>query len=247
MTAEATPPGPDGRPRVDHAPTGRVVAALLPACVVPFLASLIYFVAFAGESWARWVYVLVKIFTLVWPVVATVWILGRRLPRVDWRAPRHRRALVAGALFGGAVVVAVFALLRTPVGDQIVAFAPQIRAKVAQLGVLEHYAAFALFLSFAHSALEEYYWRWFVFGRLREVVSQRLALPIAALAFASHHAVVVGQYVSLPWAILGTAAVAFAGGVWCWMYERQRTLTGAWISHVLADLVVLWVGYRMLF
>ncbi len=31
------------------------------------------------------------------------------------------------------------------------------------------------------------------------------------------------------------------------MFEHQRTLTGAWISHVVVDLAILWVGYRLLF
>ena len=227
--------------------TARLWAAVLPAAVLPFLGSLIYFVAFAGEPWARWTYVLVKVFTLVWPLVATVWILRRRIPRVDWRAPRHRRALPAGALYGGAVIVAVLLLLRTPVGAEVLAFAPRIRTKVLQLGVLDHYGPFALFLSVVHSGIEEFYWRWFVFGRLREILSLPMALVISSLAFASHHAVIVSQYVSLGWALVGTLAVAAAGAIWCLMYERQKTLTGAWLSHILADLAILWVGYRMLF
>ena len=54
--------------RVDR----RIALAVAPAMVVPLLGSLIYFVAFAGQGWARWTYVLVKIFTLVWPLGATI-------------------------------------------------------------------------------------------------------------------------------------------------------------------------------
>lgn len=230
-----------------HGAGRRLVAAVLPAAVVPLLGSLIYFVAFAGQSWARWTYVLVKVFTLVWPLAATVWILGRKLPRIDWSAPRHRRALAAGLLLGGAAAVAMLLVMRTQLGAELLAFAPRIRDKVAQLGVLDHYVAFALFLSFAHSGIEELYWRWFVFGRLREVLSLPLALVIASLAFTSHHVVIMAQYVSLSWVIAGTGAVALAGAAWCLMYERQKTLTGAWLSHILVDLAVLWIGYRMLF
>ena len=70
---------------------------------------------------------------------------------------------------------------------------------------------------------------------------------IASLAFASHHLVVLSEYFPPGWTALLGACVAVGGGVWCLMYERQRTLTGAWISHVVVDLAILWVGYRLLF
>ena len=225
----------------------RLLLAVGPATVVPLLGSLIYFVFFSGQSWARGAYVLVKVFTLAWPIFATLFILQRRLPRIDWRAARHRRALLGGAAFGLTLVVTAAILYQTPVKEALFSFAPQIRLKVTQLGVLDHYLAFALFLSIIHSGLEEYYWRWFVYGNLRSVTSVPLAGLIGSIAFASHHFVIVTQYVSLPWAVLGALAVAWGGAVWCLMFERQKTLAGAWLSHVLADLIIFWFGYRMLF
>lgn len=221
--------------------------ALLPAAVLPFAGALVYFVLFAGETWARWTYVLVKAFTLLWPLVATALLLGRPLPSVDWTRPRHRAALAPGLAFGGLLVVATVLLMRTPMAEVLAAHAGQIRHKVAQLGVLEHYVPFALFLSLVHSALEEYYWRWFLFGTLRRHVALGPAVALASLAFTAHHVVVLSQYVSPLWTGVFSLAVACGGAIWCLMYEHQETLVGAWISHVLADLAVLWVGYRLLF
>ena len=225
----------------------RIALAVAPAMVVPLLGALIYFVAFAGESWARWTYVLVKFFTFGWPLIATVWILRRRLPRIDWSAPTHRRALVGGAAFGLALVAVGALLWQTPLRGILLEFGPQIRHKVDQLGVLDHYVPFALFLSLIHSALEEYYWRWFVFGNLRSILGVPVAVAVASIAFASHHFVILTQYVSLPWALAGALAVALGGVAWSLMYERQKTLTGAWVSHILADLLMLSIGYRMMF
>lgn len=233
---EATPPSP-----------ARLVAAVLPAAALPLAGAVIYFDLFAGESWARWVYVLVKLFTLVWPLVAVPLLLGRRLPRIDWSRPAHRAAVAPGLAFGGLVIVATLGLMATPLGEQIAAHAERIHHKVTQLGVLEHYLLFALFLSVVHSALEEYYWRWFLFGTLRRHLSLAAAVTLASLAFAAHHAVVLSQYFPFVWAAPLTVAVALGGAVWCLMYERQKSLVGAWLSHVLVDLAVLWVGYRLLF
>ena len=227
--------------------TARFALAVVPAAVLPFFGSLIYFVFFAGQSWARWTYVATKVFTLVWPIVATRWVLEQPLPRVDWRDPKHRKALKLGLVVGGGISLVILGLWETPVGTYVNAYADQIRAKVVQLGVLDQYVAFALFLSLAHSGLEEYYWRWFLYGNLRT----RLRVPVAAVlgsaAFASHHLIIVREYFSVPWALFFAFSVLAGGVIWCWMYERQKTLTGAWLSHAILDLAILWVGYQMLF
>lgn len=237
------------RPAAEAAPPSRArqLAALVPAATVPLAGALVYFVFFSGETWARWVYALIKLFTLAWPVLATRALLGRALPRVRLDERRHRVALLPGLAVGGAIAVTVLVLYQTPLATVVEAHADQIRHKATQLGILDHYVAFALFLAVAHSGLEEYYWRWFLFGSLRSSLSLATAASIAGLAFAAHHVVVLLQYFPVPLAILGSGAVALGGVIWCLMYERQGTLTGAWLSHALADLAVLWVGYRLLF
>jgi membrane protease YdiL (CAAX protease family) len=224
-----------------------VVYAVLPAMLVPLLGALIYFVAYADQPWARAVYALVKIYTVVWPVLATVLILRQRLPWPDLRARHHRRAVPLGLAVGFVVGGLGLALMASPLGETLGEYTVQIRLKVTQLGVIDHYVAFSLFLALVNAAIEEYYWRWFVFGTLRRLISLRPAAILASLAFASHHVVVVGQYFSLPWTVVMSLAIAAGGYLWCRMVAHQRTLVGAFVSHVLIDLAILWIGYRMLF
>jgi len=234
-------------PKASPAGGQDLVFAVLPAMFVPLLGALIYFVAYAGEPWARVTYVLVKLFTVGWPLLATLLVLRESIPWPDLRAREHWRAaplgLAVGILAGGAGLL----LMASPVGGSLTGFADHVRLKVSQLGVLEHYLAFSLFLAFVHSAIEEYYWRWFVYGILRRLMSVQPAAVLAGLAFASHHVIILSQYFSLTWAVVLGLAVAGGGYAWCLMIERQRTLMGAWLSHVLVDLAILWIGYRMLF
>lgn len=220
--------------------------AVLPAMFVPLLGALIYFVAYSGETWAQATYVLVKAYTLIWPFVATAFILRERIPWPDLGASRHRRAVLPGLVVGGLLSAAGLALMHTSLGDAVMANADQVRLKVTQLGVADHYLAFALFLSFLHSGMEEIYWRWFVFGTLNRLLSFQAAAILGSLAFASHHVVILSQYFPWPLASAFGLAVAIGGYLWCWMYRRQGTLTGAWVSHILLDLAILWVGYRMI-
>lgn len=221
--------------------------ALVPAMTVPCLGALLYFVAFDESGVARVLYGGTKGFTLLWPLLATLWLLGERLPRPAVGA-RDLRAAGWGLLSGLGIAAAMFGLMQTPVANVLARGVPQIRAKVETFGVLEHYWLFSLLLSTVHALLEEYYWRWFVYGRLRQALGRTWwAHGLAGAAFASHHVVITSQYFGLAWGVGLGLFVGVGGVIWSRMYERQGTLIGAWVSHVLVDLGIFAVGYRMLF
>ena len=71
-----------------------------------------------------------------------------------------------------------------------------IRLKIEEFSAAApaRYVVLAAFLAVVHSLLEEYYWRWFVFGRLRRLVSSPAAILISSLAFMAHHVVVLGRF-----------------------------------------------------
>jgi len=43
------------------------------------------------------------------------------------------------------------------------------------------------------------------------------------------------------------AGVAVGGLVWSWQYERQNSIAGAWLSHLLVDAAIMYIGYGLLF
>ncbi|MBX9681737.1 MAG: CPBP family intramembrane metalloprotease [Gemmataceae bacterium] len=127
----------------------------------------------------------------------------------------------------------------------------RVREKVEGFGIasLPAFIAFALFLSAIHSLLEEYYWRWFVFGELRDRVSTPPAIVLSALGFMLHHIVVLGVYfpdrfwtLALPFSF----GVAFGGAVWAWIYARADSLLPAWASHALIDAAIMVIGWNLL-
>ena len=107
------------------------------------------------------------------------------------------------------------------------------------------YAAVGLGYSLVHSFLEEYYWRWFVYGWLRRWLRIPAAATVAALAFAGHHVVVLGLYFGFfTWAAwLMSAAVVLGGIYWALLYERSGSLIPPWISHIVIDIALFSVGY----
>jgi membrane protease YdiL (CAAX protease family) len=240
------------------------IAVTALAMTLPLLLCFVYFVWLPGTAIATIAYTGIKVWLLLWPIIVGLWIL--RSPREAARSriglnrllppppaseahPPARRSvsIVQGIVFGLAVSAVAWLLLKIPViGAELMASGDQIRASVRAFGIMEHYWLFAVFLALAHSALEEFYWRGFVFGNLRHLMKPWLAHTLAAIGFAAHHVVVLDQFfpTGLAW-IFGTA-VALGGLTWSWLYARHGTLLGAWISHLIVDVAILVVGWHLM-
>jgi len=128
----------------------------------------------------------------------------------------------------------------------------KIRAKLAEYGLNSPlgFIVFAIGVTVPHSLLEEYYWRWFVFGQLRQRLTMPAAVALSSAAFAAFHifplnAYLPGHFFSavLPFAF----CVGVGGAVWAWLYERTGTVYAPWLSHLLVDASLFVVGYDLFF
>ncbi len=225
----------------------RFATALTPAAALPFVASLGYFVLFADSRAVQLLYSGSKVFTLLWPLVADRFILRHSLTLSRVRIAHHLRAVPLGFAVGLLIAAGMWLLAIGPLAPLVTSATPRIQAKVTALGVAEHFVTYALVISVLHSLLEEYAWRWFLFGRLRQCVSPASAHILAALAFSAHHVVVTAQFFGLAWGFVLGGCVGIGGAVFSWLYQRQGSLIGAWIAHIFADLAIMAVGYRVLF
>ncbi len=219
---------------------------LLFAMLYPTLATWLYFVVLAGEEWVKIAYGIGKAVQFALPLV-WVWFVQRQRPR--WHAP-GKAGLGAGLGFGLVVLLAMLGLYYGYLRDsRYLAAAPQaVWEKLADFGATTEgrFLVFVSFIAVIHSLLEEYYWRWFVFGQLRRALPVWLALGLSSLAFALHHVIVVGTYVHSWYAVaIFSLAVAAGGGMWAWIYHRGGSLYGPWLSHFLVDAGLMWIGFDL--
>jgi membrane protease YdiL (CAAX protease family) len=193
-------------------------------------------------------YALGKALQFAFPLL---WVFG--VQRQPIRLQRPRAAGVAtGAAFGamaGAAFLLGFHLWLGPAG--LLAEAGRaMAARVSGFGVGSPaaFAGMAVFYALVHSLLEEYYWRWFVFGQLRRLMPAPAAIVLSSAAFTVHHIIVLAAYFG--WRSPATAVlslgVAIGGMVWAWLYQRSGSLLGPWLSHALVDAALFAVGYRLL-
>ncbi len=224
------------------------MAILAFACVLPTFVTLAYFVGAQGSdsSVQQAVFGAAKALQFALPIV---WVGLVCRERLAWPRPSHR-GLAIGLTFGLAVAGALWllyqGLLGTPLMDE--ALRP-IREKIAGLGVDSawRFAALGVFYSLVHSLLEEYYWRWFVFGRLRRLVPLVPAIAVSSLGFAAHHVILLWHYFSHApvVALLLSACVAVGGVAWAWLYERSESIYGPWLSHLCVDAAIFAVGFQL--
>lgn len=124
-----------------------------------------------------------------------------------------------------------------------------IRNKIEGFGVATpvRYITLAVFYSLIHSGLEEYYWRWFVFGQLCRQVRFSAAVLLSSLGFTAHHILVLATFFgwtsSLTW-IFSTAIMA--GGIfWAWLYSRSESIYPTWVSHMFIDIGIFVIGFDL--
>jgi membrane protease YdiL (CAAX protease family) len=224
-------------------------AAVAFAIVFPSIVTFAYFVALAGQpAWLQGGAVGIgKIIQFAFPAV---WVFVVLREKAACPCPT-RRGIGEGVGFGlliAAVMLALVFLWLKPIGF-FDGPGEAIRAKIQGLGLntVAKYAATSLFYALIHSLMEEYYWRWFVFRRLRDLIGPPAAIAISGLGFMAHHVIVLAVYFgwTSPATYLFSAGVAIGGAVWAWIYHKSGSLYGPWLSHLLVDAAIFTIGYDL--
>ncbi len=229
----------------------RSTIVLAIALVFPTLGVLLYFVASSGGAAMQLAYGSTKVLQFAFPVAFVFWTRTKlRRPLAD-TAPAGA-GIPSGLVFGGAVAAAMIGLYFSPwlPPSWFEEATPRLKDKLTSAGIETRVAflALATFYCLAHSFLEEYYWRWFVYGIARKKMSGPAAIALSSVGFASHHVVLLAMYFDDLRAVVGFSAGVAAGGVaWAWIYEKSGRLRGPWLSHLLVDAAIMAIGYHLLF
>ncbi len=215
----------------------------------PTLLTLVYFVLLAHfpSSLQQAVYGVGKCANRNRPAFWFIWVLRGKLRR-DWVGSK---GIGVGIGFGAGVLLAMLMLYfywLKPSGH-LQGLEVQVIQKVRDLGLdsVGKYAATGLFYALAHSFLEEYYWRWFVFGQLQTRMGVSAGILLSSLGFMAHHIILLATFLGWdsPLAYLFAGGVAIGGAVWAWIYAWSRSLLGPWLSHMLIDAAIFLIGFDL--
>lgn len=189
-------------------------------------------------------YPALKVTMIIIPIF--VWRNWRRLglnirERLGWKRPSLFWSLGMGVIMACVILGIYYALLRGVLDPKPVA------TKVASLGLTQYYWVMTVVISLWNSLFEEYYWRAFIIGELHSHLSNRiLVCLLGGFLFGLHH---IFALLSLfDWLIvaIGTFGTMAAGAIWSWMRVRGLSIADCYLSHVAADLAVMWIGYDLI-
>ena len=222
--------------------TRRLPLALLAAfCLLPAFQT---FVAVYLEWWPVVSYPVLKALMIVGPLVAWLWCRRSRrevLDRVGWRKPNWLLGVGVGAILSGIILGGYYAI-----------FQPMIEAdhlveKVESLFGIKYYWAMAVVISLWNALFEEYYWRGFLVSELGERLRSRWSLVgVAGGLFGLHHIFALTWLGDAPLVVLAAGATMVAGGTWAYLRASGRSIADCYISHLLADFAIMWVGWDVI-
>lgn len=232
----------------------RDVPVLAFALLFPLAMAWVYFIAL-DDAEARTnqalvaAYGIAKFVMLLLPL-AYVWWFEPAALRPAWPSTR---GLLLGVGFGVAVAAGAIGLYHAwlaghPWATETPAL---VYRRVRQFGQADPagYLLMALGISVVHSLFEEYYWRWFVFGRLRRYLPLAGAIALSSIGFMLHHVVILyvffpGQFWTL--AVPFSLGVGVGGAFWAWLYQASGSLYAPWLSHLIVDAGLMVIGRAML-
>ncbi|MBI3823300.1 MAG: CPBP family intramembrane metalloprotease [Planctomycetes bacterium] len=172
-------------------------AALAFTSIFPLLMAYIYFVVLQGtkDKSVLFAFGVGKVVQFAFPVVYAFWFERERLrfARPTWRGIPI--ALAFALMVGAGMYPLYFFLVQ-----HIPSVADETPAKI--YNVLQQmdratptgYLLMAFFVCVPHALMEEYYWRWFVYGTMRRHVPIAAAVVLASIGFMLHHIVILAVY-----------------------------------------------------
>lgn len=219
------------------------ILALILLIPAPSFGTLMGMVWAEGTTLGNVCYMTSKAWVALLPVVWLM-LVDRKRPSI----PRPSgRGMVAGIVTGSLIFVAI--------GGAYLLFArswidvEHMRQEAADMDLdVLRYLGLSVYLIAINSLLEEYVWRWFVVTRCEVLMPRWWAVVVSGLLFTLHHVFALAVYFE-DWRIivLASTGVGVGGMTWSWIYIRYRNIWAAYVSHVFADVVILAIGYQLLF
>ena len=110
----------------------------------------------------------------------------------------------------------------------------------------ENFLYVSLYISFANSFLEEFFFRGFVFTNLKQHTGRKLAYIFSAAAFSLYHVAMMIGWFSPALFLLVMVGLVIGGIIFNWLNEKLDTIYCSWLAHMFANFAINTVGFLLL-
>ena len=227
----------------------KLIKGLIFAGLLPAVMTLFYFVLLKNHSTftQQTVYSLGKILQFTFPLWFLAWAMKNKISLpLKWT-----KQIWIGLFFGIVVGFLMVGMIHSPLfSDTLMEnLKANIQTKLNALNItsLWSYVGLGIFYSLIHSFLEEYYWRWFMYGQLKTVMGKIGANILSSIGFMAHHIIVLAVFFGWqnPLTYILSFMIALGGSFWAWHYEQSKSLIGPWLSHLIEDTAIFYIGYQL--
>ena len=218
------------------------IFASIIAHTFPAIFTFLYFVVITQGLFAQIFYGFSRIFLITLPFVWIVLIDKKKFSFVKFKKNGLWTGSFVGLAIGAGIVVVYFAFLR-----DVLDFS-QVKMKAEQLKFSNQYfILFAIFLTFFNSSIEEYYWRWFGFTKMKNILPKSSVYLLNAVGFATHHVILMLVFFEIGVGIILGVGVFVGGLIFSYLFDRFESTFPGWITHLLIDAALMIIGYDILF
>ncbi len=104
----------------------------------------------------------------------------------------------------------------------------------------------SLYISFANSLLEEFFFRGFVFMNLKKSTNRMAAYMISSVAFSLYHVAMMIGWFNIGLFLLVVVALAVGGGIFNYLNEKHGTIYTSWFVHMFANFAINTIGFMLM-
>ena len=110
----------------------------------------------------------------------------------------------------------------------------------------ENFLYVSLYISFANSFLEEFFFRGFVFTNLKRLSGRSLAYLFSAIAFSLYHVAMMIGWFSPALFLLVMVGLVAGGLIFNLLNEKLDTIYCSWLTHMFANFAINTIGFMLL-
>src|SRR3989344_3007556 len=218
----------------------KIKVLLLVGLTLPIILQLFSHVIQDNILFSRLAYGLSKLFFIGLPVV--YWHINRAAPKTP-QSPMRLFSVMSGLVFA----LIIFGILYTFI-DEIKPLGEKIYQTLSNIGLTKNFLLYSLGIIIFNSLFEELYWRYSIFGGLKNFFSFNKSMLIGSVGFAAMHFVYFVSFFDSVWVVLLLTSASFLFGMfWAWLYHKTNSVFWVWINHLLVNVPLFYIEYLIIF
>lgn len=150
---------------------------------------------------------------------------------------------IALGAFAVAILFGTFMFLRRYIDMPAIALDLSSKSKVTAC----NYLFVGGYLTIVNSFLEEFFFRGYIFINIYKCGFKKLAYIFSSALFALYHIGIFKSWFNMELIILCLLGLFITGAVLSYVDTKSHNFLNSWVTHIMANITIVFIGYKFLF